>query len=618
MEGQVRAAALLSMVAALALAPLPCRAGQAPGSDAGQGEISLKKTVYTRTFRGKEFEGEERLVGRGDSLWRILVEEKGVPGQKFHSYIILIRGLNPQLKNLDVLRIGDKVFVPLRLEEGVDSAVSPGAPVEPRGPERGVTTEYRVKSGEHLYQILREQLKLTDEKRLAQYFALVKDLNPERKDWNKLLEGEVLRLPTTDRPREAMVREPEKSAAASEGTTIKAAVKSKAVVAQSVPAGRSAEPETQPIVEPKTAPPAPADPRQALAAPAQTHMELFARVVEAVGGEMQEIGEEVVSLRSQTVRLDKSRYPVVYSPAHRQRVVVDPNDQIPPSLRSQLNDPGIRTPVLSMDHGKSLQRAVGELLAGLGYQTLPGDRPVTIHEEGITYEARGDWMALGPEESDKAQEIFVINLTDSPNEIPQYLKAQLAKRGLQLREVVWPPENARSSPETAQQSTPHLLSVNTWPRGKEEIIDALLLSYGIPFGVAETFSVEVRDGLRVDTHTDRVFEFFGNRFALFFRPTDPDVLKALGLQKGLRTEDLNLAALTSRELIAKLLGLLGEQAAYQEHRFPVAHDSGKGRLTVKAWGFRLNNRPMFITDRRIPADLHRFFFEKGLEIVYFQ
>jgi hypothetical protein len=40
-------------------------------------------------------------------------------------------------------------------------------------------------------------------------------------------------------------------------------------------------------------------------------------------------------------------------------------------------------------------------------------------------------------------------------------------------------------------------------------------------------------------------------------------------------------------------------------------------LNISAWGFLLANRGLFVTDREIPQSLHRFFFEKGLEIVYF-
>ena len=67
--------------------------------------------------------------------------------------------------------------------------------------------------------------------------------------------------------------------------------------------------------------------------------------------------------------------------------------------------------------------------------------------------------------------------------------------------------------------------------------------------------------------------------------------------------------------MTRVLSELGEQAAYREHRFPAS--ASKDRLNIAAWGVLLSNRGMFVTDREIPQSLHRFFFEKGLEIVYF-
>ena len=61
----------------------------------GQAEMSLRKSVDTREFQGQQVEGEERQIGRGDSLWRILVEEKGVSGKQVRNYGGIIRGFNP-------------------------------------------------------------------------------------------------------------------------------------------------------------------------------------------------------------------------------------------------------------------------------------------------------------------------------------------------------------------------------------------------------------------------------------------------------------------------------------------------------------------------------------------
>jgi hypothetical protein len=287
-------------------------------------------------------------------------------------------------------------------------------------------------------------------------------------------------------------------------------------------------------------------------------------------------------------------------------------------LKSKLNDPNIRTPVLPMSKDLSVRDAVRQLLGGLGYQTLPDDRPVVIQDRGITYEARGDWMALGPEESNQTQEVYIINLSDKPSEVPEYLKAQLAKNGLRWRDVGLDPVAPQAGSEAKSALAEGLGAFKTWPRSKEEMVDAVLLSYGVTFGVAETLSVELRDGLRVEMRIDRLLDIGGKRTALFFRPGDGEVRKVLEERQSLRAVELNIATLSSREIIAKLLTLLGEPASYREHRFSALNDTEDNKLVVKAWGFQLAKKPLFITDRQVPPELGRFFFEKGLEIVYFQ
>ena len=158
----------------------------------------------------------------------------------------------------------------------------------------------------------------------------------------------------------------------------------------------------------------------------------------------------------------------------------------------------------------------------------------------------------------------------------------------------------------------------TLPRDKREIVDALLLSYGIPYDVRVALSWELGEGLMVETRCDRVFEWRGQQTALFFQRVGSDMKKYLQKKQGIRIVELDLASLSSRELIGKLLTELGDSAAYREHRFSAADGMLKDRLVVSASGFLLPKRSTFVTDREIPEDFQRFFFEKGLEIVYFQ
>lgn len=624
MEGEVRAAPqFVNVVAFLASMSIGFSSAMATAQDkpparAEGPEISLRKSVNTRVYQGREIEGEDRQIGRGDSLWRILVEEKGVSGKQFRNHVVIIRGLNPHVRNLDVLRIGEKIFIPLRPGQLLEGSAPETIAGDKPQPKSGATVNYRIKAGEHLYQILREQLNLTDDRKVAQYYALVRDLNPERKNWDALVEGEMIRLPVAGQVYEtpASAAAPSASPRASGPQVVH--VESKPLAPQ-VP---GAETDQKPMAEPPPAAvaprPATLDSRATLRAPAKDNLNLLARVAESIGGEMQQSGEEIINLKDGAVRFDKQNFPVVLNPLLKQRVVLDPEDKIPPSLRQKLADPSIGAPIVPMANGLSIQDAVSQLLAGLGYQALPADRPVIIQEDGVAYEARGNWMALAPEESNKPQQVYVLSLSDDDAVVPQYLREQLARKGLHLREISILAAVKQEPPEAASATKTFVFPAKIWPRDKKDLVDNLLFAFGIPFGVAETLSVQLQNGLRIDARTDRLFELSGKRVALSFQKFDAEIRRALQDKAGIRTVDLDIASLNSREVIARLLNEVGDPVSYREHRFAAAGGAAQDRLTVSAWGFHLPKRSLFITDRHIPAALDRFFSEKGLEIVYFQ
>jgi len=558
-------------------------------------EMSLRKSVQSREFQGRQYEGEERQIGRGDSLWRILVEEKGVPGQKFRSYLVLIRGLNPQVNNLDVLRIGDKIFVPLQLEEAGDGRTVAQSVTSSRS---GTTVDYRVKSGEHLYQILREQLKLTDERKVAQYYALVRDLNPERNNWDTLLGGEVIRLPAEAQV-QTQVAEIRKTARGPEAERFSAA--------DSIPKAEAKQSSSA------------YDAHRSLLSPAQENLPLFSSVAEAMGIEMRQSGEEVVTLADGPVRFARSSYPVAHNSAFNQRVVIDPDSKISASVAAKLSDPIVGTPVLSLGNGMTMRDAIGQLLTGLGYQVLPADQSIVIQEDGVSVEAKGDWMVLAPEVSNKTQEMYVINLAEKSNQTPGYLKSELAKKGLHLREVALKTDDV-IDPKTAQAEHSIIAGGQTkrWPRDKQELVDALLLLYGVTFGVAEKLPVDLGNGIEVDVGVDRFFELSGQRTALFFTGGNPEARRVLKEEQGITPVVLDLASMSTREIITRMLNLLGDPTVYREHRFSSGGDALRDRISIRAWCFQPIKKTIFITDRQIPPTLQRFFFEKGLDIVYFQ
>jgi hypothetical protein len=608
MEGAMRLLRFGSTVLGLLALPLAAvleLAAQESVRDSGQnesGRLALQKTAQSREYQGREIEGEERRVGPGDSIWRILVKEKGLPENRFNQYLVIIRGLNPKIQNINVLRVGDSIFIPLRPDESLTApSMTAKAEVERSPTTRGATREYRVKPGEHLYQILREQLGISNDREVAQYYALVKDLNPERKNWDALLGGDVIRLPSSGKSTKITIAE-RKTAA-----TVESTPSNRPVAAVDPPAGIAQVPKD------KSSPSRALGLDYARQLPARENLALLGQVIEALGNEVKSEGQETLTFTDGTVRVDRTAYPVVYNPKLHQRIILDPDEKIPSSLKSKLKDPTVATAVVPLTRTASLQESVGQLLAHLGYQSLPAERPVVIQEAGVAIEAKGNWMALAPEEKNKAQEIVVVTLTDNPRDIPDYLRRELSAKGLHLKDVLVSGSPNQSS--GYNELTAPIAAVKHWPREKGEFVDAMLLAFGVPFGVAETFSVELGQGLRADVHCDRIFERNGNRTGIFFQRLEPEIKKVLQERERIKVVELALSILPHKEIMARLSSELGEQAVYREHRFSAS--ATKDRLNISVWGFLLANRGLFVTDREIPESLHRFFFEKGLEIVYF-
>lgn len=602
--------------------PVFCLAGllasdlfaQTPSSDYSEGEtgrLTFQKTVITRPYGGKEVEGEERAIGTGDSLWRILIQERGLSQRRFSRYLTLMHALNPQLKSPDLLNVGDSLFVPLHPDQvlGFESAAEkrapsplPSATARGESVERGPagfapTREYRVEVGDTLYLIMRRELRIVSERELAAYFALVKDLNPGRKNWDLLREGEILRLPAMGETATKIVKE------------IK--------LSHPIPPGE----DRARVFEKMETPPVTASSAlvdiDARRLQARDHMALLARVIESLGNEVQRSGQQVLPVREGTIRIDKSSYPVIHNPKLEQKIIFDPDNRFPPSLRKQLEESSLAITVVSLKPGESLHDGVGRLLSHLGYQLLPSERPVGLQVGGIGFAARGNWVALAPEENNKPQEIYVINLTGQLEEIPDYLKAELSLKGLHMKDIRVPGVSATAVVRVRRPSNHSIPEVKHWPRDDKELIDTVLASYGIAYGVADTLSIELRDGLRLDVRSDRTFETAGRRTALFFQRLEPEIKRTLQEKNDVKSVELELATASRKEIIARLLAEIGDAVHYREHRFSASDGEGRDHLNLTAPGFLLQSRGLFLTDREVPRFVQRFLFEKGLAIVYF-
>ncbi len=539
--------------------------GPISGQLGEKAEIRLRKTIKSRQYRGESVEGEERAIISGDSLWRILIREKGLPEKKFGRYVILLGSLNPKLKNPDILRIGDVFFIPIRPDEvlGIEIPSS-----------KGGGKVYRVERGDFLFKILREQRGLQKIDEIQSAFNQIKRLNPRKEDWDLLFVGEAILLPPLI-----------------EGESPEVIIKpAKEFIGLDY----------------------------GLKLPVKENLNLLKEVVGVVGNEMTREGEEELALKEGTIHLDRSIFPVIRNSQSGKKVVLNLEDMIAPSILTQLQSENQGINIVSGKKGSSLHEAANNLFSQLGFQALPSDRPVVLHDKGVGLQVKGEWMIANPDEGGRKQEMWIISLTNSPGTTPDYLREYLAFKGMNLKEILLPSSPfSPAAPLLRRESRETGTQIQTWPSDKKRLVDALLTTYRIPFKTRYQISLSLRKGMRLVTIMDRFFERGGRKFGIFFRPVGDEVKKALKKGEDITPIALDLASLSSREILSLILTGLGERSPYKEHRFPVVEEGPKDKLVLTVPGFFLPDRSLLLTDRTIPRDLQRFFFEKGLRVIYF-
>jgi len=539
--------------------------GTGSGQSQEKTDIRLQKAIKTRQYQGESVEGEERVVAPGDTMWKFLIQDKGLPEYNFRRYVILLRSLNPKLQNPNILRVGDVIFIPIRPDEILGIQIPPG---------KGEAKFYRVKRGEYLYKILREQRGLRRPGEILSAFNQVKRLNPRKENWDLIFVGEAILLPPLEEGEQPTV-----------------------------------------ILEPA---------REFIGLDygqklnARENLGLLQKVIGVMGNEMTSEGEEELALKEGTIHLDRSVFPVIENSRSGKKVLLDLDEMIAPSILTQIQMENRGIGVVSEKKGSSLHKAANSLFSHLGFQSLPSDRPVELQDKGVGVKVRGEWMVTNPDEGGARQEMWIINLTDGSNPTPDYLRDYLALKGMNLREVLLPasPVFTGTAPlERNYQGAGN--QIQTWPRDKKALVDKLLQTYQISFKTQHQISFSLRKGMRLVTIMDRFFEHGGRKYGIFFRPVGEEVSKTLERKMDIIPIVLELESLSSRQILTVMLAGLGEGSGYQEHRFPVMEKGPKDKLVLTVSGFFLGDRSLLLTDRTIPEDLQRFFFEKGLRVVYF-
>lgn len=128
---------------------------------------------------------QDYTVQKGDVLSAVIRRLPGITERDIPRYYQLTKELNPDITNLDKLYEGQNIRLPLK------SLATPGDAFS--SSEGTGSQSYRVKKGDSLIRIAHRELHISS--RTQSTLLLIKSMNPNIKDVNKIYIGQMIRLP---------------------------------------------------------------------------------------------------------------------------------------------------------------------------------------------------------------------------------------------------------------------------------------------------------------------------------------------------------------------------------------------------------------------------------------
>jgi len=362
-------------------------------------EISLVKTA--ESARRIQRVGDQKVltetvtVREGEWVWRILREKGLLKRKNLAELLAVLKKLNRSLGDLDLVHPGDQIVVPLKIAPvGEDIAqVSPEDTVPVTDLEDVEAEKYTVKSGDSIVRIVKGRYDIPDEDLYGRYLDLVRRMNPEVRDLDRIYPGQVVRLPIYT---PEIVRRPIKTP----------------------PAVKEEAPDRSPESIEK---------RKNISGD-------LAEIFRQMGEKWIDSGEHLIPLKSGgEIDLQAGSFPVLELKNGLQ-VIVDLNDKLPRKIARLIESSWGNYRVVHLGVDQDLYSALDELIGACEYpEVLDSDRSMALDGD-ISVTITGDWIvkrsvsgtAQGPQ-------VAVITIR-GPGEpaTPPSLKGYLEKMGVKM------------------------------------------------------------------------------------------------------------------------------------------------------------------------------------------
>ncbi len=175
--------------------------------------VMYQKDYVVKEDLGNRIWCEPYVVQKNDSLTQVFQEKGGIIDENPEEFSKIFKRLNPQVDDLESIRTGQQIFIPLKKMEKdreissriftlpmvTISADKTQAGTEPK-PSSDATgfTEYKIKPGDTLSRIFYQYFGIRHVALLGERLRLFQENNPGITDINRIYPGQTIRMPPYD------------------------------------------------------------------------------------------------------------------------------------------------------------------------------------------------------------------------------------------------------------------------------------------------------------------------------------------------------------------------------------------------------------------------------------
>ena len=174
--------------------------------------VMYRKDYVIKQDQGRQIWCEPYLVRKNDSLMKLFNEKGRIIDESPEEFLNIFKRLNPHITNLETIRPGQQIYIPLKkMEPGPDQEMpgriltlpmitvsgekTSGRIDHDPGPDVTTFTEYKIKPGDTLSQIIFQRFGIRSGAWFDAKWKQIRKINPELNNINRIYPGQILRLP---------------------------------------------------------------------------------------------------------------------------------------------------------------------------------------------------------------------------------------------------------------------------------------------------------------------------------------------------------------------------------------------------------------------------------------